>query len=51
MARHYAGNQYDAEDLVQETFFIAFKKFDQLRDENKLKSCCNTRCRMPGQPK
>jgi RNA polymerase sigma-70 factor (ECF subfamily) len=38
MARRYAGNQYDAEDLVQETFFMAFKNFDQLRDENKLKS-------------
>ncbi len=38
MALRYAGNQYDAEDLVQETYFIAFKKFDQLRDESKLKS-------------
>lgn len=38
MALRYAGNPYDAEDLVQETYFIAFKKFDQLRDERKLKS-------------
>jgi RNA polymerase sigma-70 factor (ECF subfamily) len=37
MALRYAGNQYDAEDLVQETFFVGFKKFDQLRDENKIK--------------
>jgi len=38
VALRYAGNPYDAEDLVQETYFIAFKKFDQLRDERKLKS-------------
>lgn len=38
MALRYAGNQYDAEDLVQETFFIGLKKFDHLRDENKIKS-------------
>ena len=37
MALRYSGNQYDAEDLVQETFFIGLKKFDQLRDENKIK--------------
>ena len=37
MALRYAGNQYDAEDLVQETFFVGFKKFGQLRDENKIK--------------
>ncbi len=38
MAWRYADNKYDAEDLVQETYYIAFKKFDQLRDESKLKS-------------
>lgn len=38
VAIRYAGNQYDAEDLVQETYFIAFKKFDQLRDPDKIKS-------------
>ena len=38
VAWRYAGNQYDAEDLVQETFYIGFKKFDQLRDPSKLKS-------------
>ena len=38
VAMRYAGNQYDAEDLVQETYFIAFKKFDQLRDTKKIKS-------------
>jgi RNA polymerase sigma-70 factor (ECF subfamily) len=38
MAWRYAGNKYDAEDLVQETYYIGFKKFGQLRDESKLKS-------------
>ena len=38
VAWRYTGNQYDAEDLVQETFYGAFKKFDQLRDRSKLKS-------------
>lgn len=38
VALRYAGNPYDAEDLVQETYFLAFKKFDQLRDDRKLKS-------------
>ncbi len=38
MAWRYAGNKYDAEDLVQETYYTAFKKFDQLRDESKIKS-------------
>jgi RNA polymerase sigma-70 factor (ECF subfamily) len=38
MALRYTANTYDAEDLLQETFYIAFKKFEQLRDQNKLKS-------------
>lgn len=38
VAIRYTGNQYDAEDLVQEIYFIAFKKFDQLRDPGKIKS-------------
>ena len=38
MAWRYAGNKYDAEDLVQETYYNAVKKFDQLRDESKIKS-------------
>ncbi len=38
MALRYTRSNYDAEDLVQETFFIAFKQFGQLRDESKFKS-------------
>lgn len=38
MAMRYTGNSYDAEDLVQETYFIAFKQFEQLRDEAKFKN-------------
>ena len=38
MAWRYSGNKYDAEDLVQETYYSAVKKFDQLRDESKIKS-------------
>lgn len=38
LALRYTGSSYDAEDLVQETYFIAFKQFDQLRDERKFKS-------------
>ena len=37
VALRYAGSRYDAEDLVQETFLIAFKQFEQLRDERKFK--------------
>ncbi len=33
-----SGNKYDAEDLVQETLFIALKKINQLRDDKKSKS-------------
>ena len=36
-ALRYAGSRYDAEDLVQETFLIAFKQFEALRDERKFK--------------
>ena len=38
MAVRYTGNRYDAEDLVQETFYIGLKKFYQLREERKFKS-------------
>ena len=38
LAWRYTGNRYDAEDLVQETFYIAFKNYSQLRDESKIKS-------------
>lgn len=34
----YAGNHYDAEDLVQETLYTAYDKFHQLRDDRKFKS-------------
>ena len=38
MALRYAGNRYDAEDLVQETLFSAYKSLHQLRDEKKCKA-------------
>jgi RNA polymerase sigma factor (sigma-70 family) len=38
IALRYTGNRYDAEDLVQETFYVGFKKFYQLREERKFKS-------------
>ncbi|MBI3585161.1 MAG: sigma-70 family RNA polymerase sigma factor [Nitrospinae bacterium] len=38
MALRLSGSEYDAEDLTQETFYIAFKKFYQLKDENKCKN-------------
>jgi RNA polymerase sigma-70 factor (ECF subfamily) len=38
VALKYAGNRYDAEDLVQETLYTAYRKFDQLRDRRKFKS-------------
>lgn len=38
MALKLSGNEYDAEDLTQETFYIAFKRFHQLRGEDKCKS-------------
>jgi RNA polymerase sigma-70 factor (ECF subfamily) len=38
VAFKYAGNHYDAEDLVQETLYTAYNKFHQLRDRRKIKS-------------
>jgi len=38
MALRLSGNEYDAEDITQETFYIAFKRFHQLKDEDKCKS-------------
>lgn len=38
MAMKYIGRPYDAEDLVQETMYTAYRKFHQLRDENKCKA-------------
>lgn len=37
MALKYCGNSYDAEDIVQETYLMAFNKFHQLRDKTKCK--------------
>lgn len=37
MALKYCGNSYDAEDIVQETYLMAFNKFHQLRDKSKCK--------------
>lgn len=38
MALKYSLKPYDAEDLVQETMYTAFRKFHQLRDRNKCKA-------------
>ncbi len=38
VAYRLSGNREDAEDLTQETFRIAFEKFDQLRDIDKCRS-------------
>ena len=37
MALKYCGNDFDAEDIVQETYLMAFNKFHQLRDKTKCK--------------
>ena len=37
MALKYCGNSHDAQDIVQETFLMAFDKFHQLRDKSKCK--------------
>ncbi len=38
MALRYCGNRFDAEDIVQEAMYIAFKKRRQLKDETKCKA-------------
>lgn len=38
VALKYMRNSYDAEDLVQETMYAAFRNFGQLRDESKCRS-------------
>lgn len=38
MALRYSGNTFDAEDLVQEALYIAFKEFSKLRDPSRFKS-------------
>jgi RNA polymerase sigma-70 factor, ECF subfamily len=38
VALKYSGKTYDAEDLVQETMYTAYKKFSQLREESKCRS-------------
>ena len=35
MAMKYTGKRYDAEDIVQETMYNAYRNFSQLRDEAK----------------
>lgn len=38
VALKYTGKPYDAEDLVQETMYTAFRKFHQLREEDRCRS-------------
>jgi RNA polymerase sigma-70 factor (ECF subfamily) len=38
LAYRLSGNREDAEDLTQDTFRIAFEKFDQLRDKEKCRN-------------
>ncbi|WDP84402.1 MAG: sigma-70 family RNA polymerase sigma factor [Desulfobacter sp.] len=37
VALRYTGNVYDAEDIVQETYLMAFNKFHQLKDPSRCK--------------
>ncbi len=37
VALKYCGNVFDAEDIVQETYLMAFYKFHQLREKSKCK--------------
>lgn len=38
VALKYSGKPYDAEDLVQETMYTAYRKFAQLREESKCRA-------------
>jgi RNA polymerase sigma-70 factor (ECF subfamily) len=38
VALKYSGTKYDAEDLVQETMYSAYTKFQQLRDDNSCRA-------------
>jgi len=38
VALKYSGKTYEAEDLVQETMYTAYRKFSQLREEAKCRS-------------
>jgi RNA polymerase sigma-70 factor, ECF subfamily len=38
VALKYTGKTYEAEDLVQETMYTAFRKFHQLREESKCRA-------------
>lgn len=38
IALRYTGNSYDAEDLVQETMYAAYKKFSSLREKEKCRA-------------
>lgn len=38
VALKYSGKPYDAEDLVQETMYTAYRKFSQLREESKCRA-------------
>jgi RNA polymerase sigma factor (sigma-70 family) len=37
VALKYCGNVFDAEDVLQETYLLAFNKFDHLREKSKCK--------------
>lgn len=37
VALKYCGNSFDAEDIVQETYLMAYNKFHQLREKDKCK--------------
>ena len=37
VALKYTGNEFDAQDIVQETYLMAFDKFSQLKDPDRIK--------------
>ena len=38
MALRYCANRFDAEDILQKTMYIAFKNWNQLKEESKCKA-------------